>query len=589
MNFLELLASAIAHFTEHGFADPHILDLWLKRLQKAAEEQLPSEKVTHQHLKRSLEASFERVLTPTAIKRRHPDASRFTIQHLKPQLRDELSRRIVASANLIKLNREQMVDRTLQRFSGWASSIPEGGSRVVDKREVKADITKALRRVTFEERRVAIDQGHKLMASIDAVIAADTKAIAGMWRSHWRQAGYDYRPDHKERDQKVYAMRGSWAMEKGLLHKGAGYLDEMTGAGEEVFCFPGDSVVPFADGVEIAYRRWYVGELIEVVTASGETLRGTPNHPVLTSHGWKALGILNKGDDVIKRVGEVINTLVSAKDKDDAVPTIAKVFGSLAESGVPEVRSGQSKQFHGDGRTGNVDIVRAARPLQFCKHTALDKGFQDFAFTHSGNTRPRGGPFDFFSHRGLSSFACLISSLSAGGMLFRRLVGCYEYVRLLLTPRLNAYAADGFDNASSGYSTFLGKRKNAFPGKMVFRKASAIKGCNPIYVGEISPLDESRIPSIVEGCNGDAKAVSDFMEALPFAAQTDNVVSVNRVDFAGHVYNLQTRMGWYVTNNIITHNCRCYVVYYTNLRDLPDDMLTEKGRKLLSETRVRAA
>ncbi|OYV83431.1 MAG: hypothetical protein B7X04_04300 [Parcubacteria group bacterium 21-54-25] len=236
MNFHELLTNAISYFTEHGFADIHILSIWLKRLEEAAKEQLPPEKVVEQRLKKSLISQFERVLTPTAIKHRHPDASRFTIAHIKPQLRDELSKRIVASANLIKLNRQQMIDRTLQRFSGWATSIPEGGSRVVDKREVKSDVTKALRRVTYEERRVAIDQGHKLMASIDAVIAMDTKAIAGMWRSHWRQAGYDYRPDHKERDQKVYAMRGSWAMEKGLLHKGAGYLDEMTGAGEEPFC-----------------------------------------------------------------------------------------------------------------------------------------------------------------------------------------------------------------------------------------------------------------------------------------------------------------------------------------------------------------
>ncbi len=33
--------------------------------------------------------------------------------------------------------------------------------------------------------------------------------------------------------------------------------------------------------------------------------------------------------------------------------------------------------------------------------------------------------------------------------------------------------------------------------------------------------------------------------------------------------------------------CRCYGVYVNNLRDLPPEMLTEKGRRALEETRIR--
>jgi hypothetical protein len=53
-------------------------------------------------------------------------------------------------------------------------------------------------KVDYEARRVMIDQNHKLIANIDNVIATSNNAIAAEWHSHWRQAGYDYREDHKE-------------------------------------------------------------------------------------------------------------------------------------------------------------------------------------------------------------------------------------------------------------------------------------------------------------------------------------------------------------------------------------------------------
>ena len=82
-----------------------------------------------------------------------------------------------------------------------------------------------------------IDQGHKLVASLNNVLAVDGKAIALIWHSHWRQAGYKYRPDHKERDEQVYMLRDNWAQEKGFVKVGkSGYYDEITSVGEEPFC-----------------------------------------------------------------------------------------------------------------------------------------------------------------------------------------------------------------------------------------------------------------------------------------------------------------------------------------------------------------
>jgi hypothetical protein len=143
----------------------------------------------------------------------------------------------MASANLIKLNREKAIQSTLQRFSGWATSIPAGGSNVQDKPEVKSDVSKSLKQLPFEERRVAIDQGHKLISAINDIVAQDGGAIAAVWHSNWRQQNYNYREDHRERDRKVYLIRDSWAHKAGLVKPGkVGYTDEITQPAEEPMC-----------------------------------------------------------------------------------------------------------------------------------------------------------------------------------------------------------------------------------------------------------------------------------------------------------------------------------------------------------------
>lgn len=234
--FQKVLSDAIKDFEEYGYDDVYRLNEWLKRLEFAAMADLPTEETLRNRMQMAMDAAFKRSISPNAVLRSHPYVQRFTLERIKPQLRAELDRRILASADLIKINRKQTIEKTLQRFSGWATSIPAGGSRTVELREVKQHIAKPLRSFPFEERRVMIDQGHKLAASISKTLADQTGAIAMIWRSNWRAPGYDFRPDHKERDKKVYAIRGSWAMNQGLINKGDGYSDDMTQVAEEPFC-----------------------------------------------------------------------------------------------------------------------------------------------------------------------------------------------------------------------------------------------------------------------------------------------------------------------------------------------------------------
>lgn len=60
-------------------------------------------------------------------------------------------------------------------------------------------------------------------------------------------------------------------------------------------CFPGDTLVD-AEAL-IGVRAWYAGELLELTTQSGRTLRVTPKHPLLTEHG------LRPAHEIAKEIG----------------------------------------------------------------------------------------------------------------------------------------------------------------------------------------------------------------------------------------------------------------------------------------------
>jgi hypothetical protein len=259
--FRKLLQKAIEDFAQNGYDVPDRLAYWVKGLRIAARLDMPSVQTEQARITRALSAIYQRIFTQ--VDKTHTGAQ-WDRAHVSAKYQNLLRERINASADLIVLNREKAIETTLSRFSGWASSVPTGGSRIVEKREVTTHIGKPLQSQTYEERRLHIDQGHKLISNVNRTIAEDQGAIAAEWRSRWRQANYDYRPDHKDRDKRVFVMRGNWAMEKGLMKAGKdGYTDQITQPGEEVFC-------------RCSYRYIYA-------------LRDLPDD-MLTAKGRKALG-----------------------------------------------------------------------------------------------------------------------------------------------------------------------------------------------------------------------------------------------------------------------------------------------------------
>lgn len=236
-DFLRVLTDAINDLSRHGYDDIERLDRWMAKLRATLELTLQSREEMEKKLLQALKAIFQKQVEEEGALTAHPGVEAFTLARLKPQLRDELDKRIRASVDLIRLNREEAINKTMRRFAGWATSVPEGGAAEPKKRETKDEIKRGIAGLGYIERRVIIDQGHKLTSSINAIIAENADAIAGKWHSHWRQPNYDYREDHKERDEVVYLFRSSWARDQGLVKAGpGGFVDDITQPGEEVNC-----------------------------------------------------------------------------------------------------------------------------------------------------------------------------------------------------------------------------------------------------------------------------------------------------------------------------------------------------------------
>lgn len=241
--FTRTVREAVKFFLRNGYTSRQELEQWQAIIRQAAESETDDDYMSM--VSDRLRKAYDLQVSKAGALERHKGLSRFTLNYMEPKLRSELDRRILASADLIKLNRTAAINKAVQRFSGWATSIPVqdyvgGGLSASSRSGIVANaqhIQKSAEQVDYEARRVMIDQSHKLIANIDNIIATSNNAIAAEWHSHWRQPGYDYREDHKERDKLVYLIRGNWAQKNGYVKAGpAGYLDEITQPGEEVFC-----------------------------------------------------------------------------------------------------------------------------------------------------------------------------------------------------------------------------------------------------------------------------------------------------------------------------------------------------------------
>lgn len=347
-------------------------------------------------------------------------------------------------------------------------------------------------------------------------------------------------------------------------------------------CLLGDAVVA-SDGVEAVYRRWYEGPIFRVHMASGEQFSGTPNHPILTTRGWMGFSSLLPGDELA--CNEVVQGLRTSTDENiGGMPArIGEVYDALAAVGVV-VRSKTGKpDFHGDGSDGYVDVATTDRKLAHRLNALGSQHVGDLRLelshaNHIGLARS-GDPFAIRcfagpahdSQRSKTPF----DSVYADSEFLRKVrrarafeVAGGQRVDVKIHPACAPIAPDvelgalGFLLVSQGNSR---SGQNALDGLLVssmlrskrLKSVSALVGRDYRRLVDVVPsrgaddfaVRGKRYPGVGEyGANAasvDAERLLNGVDAVSRPVGVDYVVRVEVVPFAGHVYNLTTRRGWF--------------------------------------------
>jgi hypothetical protein len=259
-------------------------------------------------------------------------------------------------------------------------------------------------------------------------------------------------------------------------------------------------------GVQAGTERQYVGDLIEIELATGNKLAATPNHPIATPSGWVAISELKVGDNVLKSTSPewVVDSV--NPDIDHVIPTIQEVVESLPMRFNPMPMS--TEDFHGDGTDGEVYIVRTNSELGDRSEPSFSEHRSEEPFGRGDISKPRLDRTGTFDLLGLGHDSSPGSSMSS-----------FSDSLALLSAHLSHPSVHPFTPVS----------------------------------GRDAVLSEYSTDDVSADSEGFCEKLFDLSPDIT----SDQIISIRRYPFSGHVYNLDSTEGWYIGNSIITHNCRC--------------------------------
>jgi SPP1 gp7 family putative phage head morphogenesis protein len=352
---------------------------------------------------------------------------------------------------------------------------------------------------------------------------------------------------------------------------------------------PGIMVV--ADGIKAATKRWYSGDVVEIKTSGGAILTVTPNHPILTSAGWKPAGEFRAGDDLVcAGLDESAAPSSCVVDDQDMPSGIEEIFDALRLSdGMATVEVPAAPvQFHGDGTVdGQVDVVLPRRLLldDLCPSGAEPTGHEQFCRRCKDRLGldGAGGSLLF----GVSLDAPpggLMGGRSESKSLFSRCPSHSGEHSSGSIPWSDVGSKQPTPDHATGDGVRLAKRLLGFSGKIP---------CNEFFDGDLPanrfddptrnnaslndpPADNSGVNTQRRGNGTDRLSCivpcDNFVHGKnePLC-HLDSLTSVVVSHYSGYVFNLETLQGWYIGNGIVSSNCRCSVS-----ARVPEEWLSEE-------------
>lgn len=319
-------------------------------------------------------------------------------------------------------------------------------------------------------------------------------------------------------------------------------------------CFPGDT--PVRCVARVGLRSHYTGEMVELQTRGGNRLTVTANHPILTRRGWLAAHQLQEGDQLLGAALQVDAALLGVVDHQQPPARAEDLFKSLAAEGLRVVPMA-ADDFHGDAQRRKPEVYVAG----------ADRALMDvFQAARRQQVGQRG----------------LHMALHGGVEAANVAVGSAFATPIIEQPVLSQDAADGrlgkaeapgdlhlaeqavaVERQDLAFSCVVSGVGNLPRGAQELLGFAALLDADPagaLAVTGIANGDPAQAQDAPQGRAAEAELFRQLLEANPGLVATDEIISIRKFDWSGHVYDFSTESGLILAGGLVVSNCHCRVI-----------------------------
>lgn len=347
-------------------------------------------------------------------------------------------------------------------------------------------------------------------------------------------------------------------------------------------CLLGETpIIPL--GAVGATKSHYRGPVVRIVLSSGDSFTCTPNHMLLTPHGFARAKALMKGDDVI-HCPDRQGSLGSGPHDERKPIRIDEVVASLSKSsGMASVSVPVAAEYlHGDAAfcDGQIDVVSANRLLlnDFANANVIEYS-QEFDFE-----RRNIGQVSLLGNRLFGSMlnTSKVGSFGVAGMPLRDILGsiavsldgCVGRHRELFADALRRSSVTGqlsemhipkvdafFEKAASYHGAGNAKRF----GDGVDGLAIDVPLCDGFDINLDlwrpdlpTEFDISLDEPIFDGVPAHVARLRDTLHRLAGQVTTCKILDIQILHFDGPVYDVETENSLYIIGSgVVSSNCFC--------------------------------
>jgi len=279
----------------------------------------------------------------------------------------------------------------------------------------------------------------------------------------------------------------------------------------------------------------------------------------LTPNGWRPAKDLNQGDQLFSDSREVWNGASHEADKHHVPAMIEDVFLSLAFQRPSHLVSITGLEFHGDavGMNGQIEIVGTNRPLLPDLKTMSPEESGEFILVGTPSKQELvgvSGPLNLHRKTHLAS----PYGTPRGGTL--------PFDTAPILSELDPFQPLRIGLASEWDFPLLQASRNDTPtrleilGELIDANASDIPGHDLVRV-QRQPHSFTRNASAGKGAvqrvHTEPALIGELFQRTSGMIALDEIIEVRDFYFSGHVYDLQTSVGWMIAQSIVACNCRC--------------------------------